>query len=285
MSPRLFIAGYSLSSYYFALLGGIAVGWIAFILSEKPLWTEPKLGDKLKVFTVSSLYYCVIMVCCIQGATYFHYLFDNIPPEIRSRFTLLSILTINPIGSTKVLYGAIFFYPLGVFLISLNDLRNKFIPYLDGKTFVLCMVVGFNRVGCFLNGCCYGVQSDLLGIRFPFDSAVAFEHWKRGLTPGGFMPIESLPVIPTQLIEAIFLFGLSFFSWRSFRRGKQEVFIRFTLYYAIFRFLIEFLRDDMDRAYWWFFSASQWLSLLIILAFFIIYLKKKKASPLSGDLE
>ena len=267
MLPVIHIAGSAYSAYYLSLLSGIVVGWIAFVLSEDPLWTQPGVINRLRNFTVSSFYYIIIMACCIQGATYFHFPFDNIPDNVRSSLTLQAILLTNPIGSTKVLYGSIFFYPLGVFLMSLNDVRGKFIPYLDGKAFVLFLVVGFNRLGCTLNGCCYGIQSDMLGIIFPRNSAAAYEHWIRRLTPVSFMPPPSLPVIPTQLIEMVFLFILSFFSWRAAKRGGKEIFVRFVLYYAVFRFLIEFIRDDLDRAYWWIFSASQWLSILIFIAY------------------
>ena len=271
----IYIAGSPYQAYYLALLTGIVVGWFAFVLSEDLLWKQPGAINRLRTFTLSSFYYIIIMACCIQGASYFHFPFDIIPEHTRSNLTLKAMLLTNPIRSTKVLYGAIFFYPLGVFLMSLNNLRGKFIPYLDGKTFVLFLVVGFARVGCFLNGCCYGVQSDLLGIRFPPNSAVAYEHLKRGLTPGSFSA-PSLPVIPTQFIEAVFLFALSYFSWRAAKRGGKDILVRFVLSYAVFRFLIEFIRDDMDRAYWWIFSASQWLSLMIFIAYAAYRLYRRK---------
>lgn len=267
MIPEIYIAGSYYQSYYLALLTGIVLGWFAFFLSEDMLWKQPGLINFLRIFSLSSLYYIIIMLCCIQGASYFHFIFDNIPEHARRNLTLQAILLTSPFSSVKVLYGAIFFYPIGVFLISLNHLKEKFTPYLDGKVFVLFLVIGFNRVGCFLNGCCYGIQSDVLGIRFPSASGVAYEHWKRGLTPDSFYPAPSLPVIPTQLIEAFFLLFLSYFSWRAFKRGGRNIFVRFVLYYAIFRFFIEFIRDDMDRAYWCMFSASQWLSLIIFVAY------------------
>lgn len=237
MFPAIYIAGSPYPAYYLALLTGIVVGWFAFVLSEDLLWKQPGAINRLRTFTLSSFYYIIIMACCIQGASYFHFLFDIIREHIRSNLTLKAMLLTNPIGSTKVLYGAILFYPLGVFLMSLNNLRGKFIPYLDGKTFVLFLVVGFNRIGCFLNGCCYGVQSDLLGIRFPPNSAAAYEHWKRGLTRGLFHTAPFLPAIPTQFIEAVFLFALSYFSWRAAKRGGKDIFVRFVLSYAVFRFL------------------------------------------------
>lgn len=80
MFPRTYIAGSLHSSYYLALLAGILVGWVAFVLSEEPLWKEKGIPSRFRTFTVSSFYYFIIMVCCIQGATYFHLFSITFPP-------------------------------------------------------------------------------------------------------------------------------------------------------------------------------------------------------------
>jgi phosphatidylglycerol---prolipoprotein diacylglyceryl transferase len=264
MLPEIFIAGSSYSTYNLALLAAMAIGWFAFLLTENDLKNQADLLQRLRTLAISTFSYVILMLVCLQGATYFHFLFDIIPEGRRVNMTWPSMLLTNPVTSAKVLYGAIFFYPIGVLLISANHLQDKFSPYLNGKIFILFLTMGVNRVGCFLNGCCFGIRSEFLGIRFPSNSAAAYEHWTRGLTPGSFHPPASLPVVPTQMIEAMFLFILSFFSWKAARNGRQDVFLRFVLFYAIFRFFLEFIRDDHDRAYWMFLSASQWLSLFII---------------------
>lgn len=93
------------------------------------------------------------------------------------------------------------------------------IPYI-------ALTHAFGRVGCFLNGCCYGKVCHLpWAVRFP-----------------------SLPepVHPVQLYEAVFnfaLFGLlSWFYPR--RRFPGEVTLLYLVLYPVGRFLLEFLRGD-----------------------------------------
>jgi len=46
---------------------------------------------------------------------------------------------------------------------------------------VLMIGAGFGRIGCFLNGCCYGEQCDLpWGVRFPYYSYAYLEQFDQG---------------------------------------------------------------------------------------------------------
>lgn len=74
------------------------------------------------------------------------------------------------------------------------------------------------RVGCFLVGCCYGMEAHfrLFGMEFTH--------------------------IPTQLIEAVFLLVLFFLLEFKVRKNRFAIYL---LAYAAFRFGIEFLRGDV----------------------------------------
>ena len=277
MFPRIPFGDTYIATYNLALLGGILCGWIAYVLEDKRLWKASTPGNKIKVFFVSTLGFFVVVLFCIQGAAYFHFIFDNIPKRTWNRLSLTDIVFCNPLTTIKVLYGVIFFFPPGMFLASLLDRSAGFYDLLNRKAFIVFMVVGFARVGCFLNGCCYGICSETFGVRFPMNSVAAWEHLRRGLTKG-FVAPPSLPVIPTQAISAVFLFGLSFFALRASIKNKPHVFAHYVFYYAVFRFLIEFLRADIDRAYYGPFSASQWISLFI----FLVYgLWRRLSKPIS----
>ncbi len=268
----------TISTYYLSYLVGITIGWMMFVASEEDIYNCNKKCINLKTVLFSSIAYFVVVLTCIQGANYFHYFFDNIPENMKQRLTWKDIIFTDLFGTVKVLYGAIFFYPLGILIASKVFLKKDFFDYLDRKGFVLFFILGFARLGCFANGCCYGIRSELFGIRFPMGSAASAEHMKRGLTYG-FIPPPSLPVIPTQIISAGIIFLLSFFCWKNYRKNKPRfIFLNYVLYYAIFRFLIEFIRDDIDRAYWWGISASQWMSLFIISCFLICFIKKRNKS-------
>jgi len=80
------------------------------------------------------------------------------------------------------------------------------------------------RIGCFLNGCCYGRHSEI-GIYFPAHDAV---------------------LIPTQLYASFFLIVifiiLRFIQDKPHRRGA--IFFTYLLLYSVQRFFIETLRAD-----------------------------------------
>jgi phosphatidylglycerol:prolipoprotein diacylglycerol transferase len=263
-----------LPTYYIALLTGIVIGWILFLTDDYETAIANRTGSS-NLFLKSTLSYILVVIFCIQGANYFHYFFDNIPAGIKDRLTTLDILLTSPLNTTKVLYGTFFFYPLGIYCAALITNRKKFYNYLNQKTFILLTILGFARIGCFCNGCCYGIRSELFGITFPMGSSVSSEHLRRGFT-NGFVPPESLSVIPTQLISAVILFIFALMSWRSHKRhSRNNTFFIFLFCYAVFRFLIEFLRDDLDRAYWVYLSASQWISLFIFLCVGLYFTGKK----------
>lgn len=88
----------------------------------------------------------------------------------------------------------------------------------------LALGIAIGRVGCFLNGCCYGISSHL-----PW--AVMFKGELRH---------------PTQIYESLFCFMLFIFLWLIRKRVNKEgdLFKIFLLIYAFFRFWVEFLRAD-----------------------------------------
>jgi len=115
--------------------------------------------------------------------------------------------------------------------------------------------LGFGRIGCYLNGCCWGKVCDLpWAVRFPevaytVGDAVrpspAFEHHLRcGLVSrsDGW----SLPVHPTQLYALAanwIVFGVLMLYFPR-RRAPGQVASLFILLYAGQRFAIEFYRGD-----------------------------------------
>ena len=119
---------------------------------------------------------------------------------------------------------------IGYFLIGkklFGDLPMRYCKQVTG--FAACGVAaahGIGRIGCFLAGCCYGAKTNA---------------WY-----GIYLPAGDAKVVPTQLYEAIFLFLL--FAVLSVLLLKTRVGCLgvYLSAYALFRFLIEFLRDD-DR--------------------------------------
>jgi len=131
--------------------------------------------------------------------------------------------------------------------------------------------LGLTRIGCYLYGCDFGLP---LGSgapawlreigSFPRGSpAFATQVARYGLSPEA---PASLPVHPTQLYESavgFLLFAVTLSIW-SRRRFPGQVLLVFTTAYGVWRFLIEFVRDDPQRGSYLGLSTSQLISMALV---------------------
>ncbi|MGD9856492.1 MAG: prolipoprotein diacylglyceryl transferase [Planctomycetaceae bacterium] len=125
--------------------------------------------------------------------------------------------------------------------------RRRINPLLlaDLATPSLFIGIGFGRIGCLLNGCCYGDRCDLpWAITFPRGSV----PW-HVLKDRGFLDPDSLftmPLHPTQIYSSIdgFLLAWVTVAFYPHRRHDGETFALGCILYSITRFTMEFLRGD-----------------------------------------
>jgi phosphatidylglycerol:prolipoprotein diacylglycerol transferase len=107
----------------------------------------------------------------------------------------------------------------------------------------------FGRIGCFLGGCCFGIESP-----FGFTALHGIVDEANGVNR-----------FPVQLLESLFN-GILFFVLARLRKAgyfRNRVLYLYLLSYSTGRFFIEFLRGDGYRGKWLFLSTSQIISLLI----------------------
>lgn len=141
-------------------------------------------------------------------------------------------------GGGLVFYGGLitgsiysFFY-FKYFKISSSDVSYLFI--------ILAFTHALGRIGCFLAGCCFGVESNSL-------IAVHMHGSDR---------------LPVQLIESFFLICLSIYLLKLYKEKKRSVIIfNYFLFYSAVRFFLEFYRADQIRGEFFNLSTSQWISL------------------------
>jgi phosphatidylglycerol:prolipoprotein diacylglycerol transferase len=104
------------------------------------------------------------------------------------------------------------------------------------------------RLGCLMYGCDFGKLFDgKWSIVFPAGSPAYNQQRMEGLLPPG--ALHSLPVHPTQLYESLnglVLLGILFLV-RRYRRFSGEMFVAFTMGYAVLRYWVEVLRADEQR--------------------------------------
>ena len=154
-------------------------------------------------------------------------------------------------------------------------LRKEKFPLLkaaDMAGMVIPIGLFFGRMGCFLGGCCFGrVTESALGVSFPAWSPASEAQAKEGVLRAPWL--ESLPVHPTQLYEALgsLAIAAAMMLWLHPRkRFDGQVFLAFLGSYAALRFALEFFRAD-DRGGLFGVSTSQLIGIGVVVAVAVLW--------------
>jgi phosphatidylglycerol:prolipoprotein diacylglycerol transferase len=143
----------------------------------------------------------------------------------------------------------------------------RLLAWADCAVPSLCTGLMITRLGCLLYGCDFGKPFDgRWSIVFPAGSPAFNQQRVEGLLPPS--ATHSLPVHPTQLYESLnglILLGLVFLV-RRYRRFSGEMFVAFTMGYAILRYFVEILRADEQRGNIGPLSTSQFIGVTTFLA-------------------
>jgi phosphatidylglycerol:prolipoprotein diacylglycerol transferase len=168
----------------------------------------------------------------------------------------------------------------------LRRLNLPFWRYADITGWGIPLGLFFGRIGCFLNGCCFGSRTDsFLGVSFPSWSPASRRHYELGLIAKE--SLDSLSVHPAQLYSAFLnflIFTFLYFYLRPRKKFSGEIILTFAICYAIGRFIVEFFRDDQRGGLFnQLLSTSQFISILALLIIIpiYIYLKKRAAKTKS----
>lgn len=165
----------------------------------------------------------------------------------------------------KVWQGGIVFYGciIGGLIGSLMYWVRRPFPFramCDAVAPALAIGIVLGRVGCLLNGCCFGAVCELpWAMTFPGESLPWLHHVESGwLSP---LAPRSLPVHPAQvyaILDGVFLLAL-LSAYFPHRRKDGQVMALLMVTYPVTRFFIEGLRDD-DPAVALGLTLSQWIS-------------------------
>jgi phosphatidylglycerol:prolipoprotein diacylglycerol transferase len=219
MYPELFhIFGIPIRSYGVMLVLGFIIGaWIAQRRSAKYGVDKDRILDLAVLALFAGIIGGRVGFVLQDWKTYSH--------------DLLSIFKIWEGGLTY--FTGLLFGALAVYAYARKH-KLAFLPLADLLAPSLAIGYAISRIGCFLNGCCYGGPCEL-----PW--AVQF-HTSSGLTP---------PSHPTQLYGTaanLFLFG--FLLWLDRRRGfTGQIFWAFLFLHGIYRFVDEIFRAGTTSTY------------------------------------
>ncbi|MEO0161473.1 MAG: prolipoprotein diacylglyceryl transferase [candidate division WOR-3 bacterium] len=158
---------------------------------------------------------------------------------------------------------------IGAFIAGFLYIKKQNLPVLllsDMVSPSIALGEFFTRIGCFLNGCCFGLPTHLpWGVHFPRGS-FAYR--------AGF----DCPIHPTQLYSSLFGLFLFFFLQRLLRRPhlRGEVFAYFLIFYGGFRFGIDFIRyyENLGN-----FLINQVISVIGVVVGIILLLRAKRSVP------
>jgi hypothetical protein len=162
--------------------------------------------------------------------------------------------------------------------------------FFDTFAIVVPIAFGIQKIGCFLNGCCYGNPSSLFwSVQYPVNTLPHYHHYETGLI--GTNELLSLPVHPVQIYEMAgsFLVAFIVFKTRKIWKAKGSLFLFSILSFCLVRFVSEFFRaipaHSTGGEMAGIFNQIQWVMLIIsgLLILLLLYREKKIAlqTPLS----
>jgi phosphatidylglycerol:prolipoprotein diacylglycerol transferase len=250
--PVLFYLPFHLPIYSYGVMLGLSlvVGWYLTLKLCVKDGMERELMGSCYVWTA---------VSAVVGSRLL-YVFTNL-----DRFdSIFDVFKVNQGG--LVAYGGF----LGGFVgaaVFCKLKKIRLLAWADCAVPSLCTGLMITRIGCLMYGCDFGKPfSGRWSIVFPAGSPAFNQQRVEGLLPAD--ALHSLPVHPTQLYESLnglILLGLCFLV-RRYRTFSGQVFVAFTMGYAILRYFVEILRADEQRGMIGPLSTSQFIGVATFFA-------------------
>jgi phosphatidylglycerol:prolipoprotein diacylglycerol transferase len=173
------------------------------------------------------------------------------------------------LGIFRLWEGGMMFFGgfIGGFLCGMFHLKKNKISILQIADIVApAIALGqfFTRIGCFLNGCCFGIPSTLpWAVTFPRDCVA------------GSSPVGGQALHPTQIYSS--LFGLALFLFLQKRLNvphrRGDIFALYLIFSGGFRFGIDFIRFYENSAN---FIINQIVALGLVIVGVVILVRNLK---------
>jgi len=229
MHPTLFSIGDHLHFHSYAVTMAVAF-LVAVLLSVRENY---KLEHPYPITPIGGLW---VFLGGLFGAKVYWILQYSEPQYLYQAFYLWSgglVFYGGLIGGVLGGIGYIMFCRAPV--LPLADIALPFVP----------LAHSIARVGCFLNGCCWGGTTDLpWGVHFPSNTLVYRQHLEENLIePGAAM---AAAVHPVQLYATGSLFMLFLVLRYAYKRKQHtgSIALLYVGLYGIHRFVMEFFRGD-----------------------------------------
>lgn len=227
-------------SYGFMLMIGFACAIPLAVYRAKKAGMDPDI-----IFDISMY----IILAGVLGARVFYVFFET-PEEFKGQsWTVVFEIWKGGLTFYGGLIGATAVVFLYIWIKKLDTL--KLVDILSPPTM---LGLGFGRIGCFLNGCCWGklFSADSWGISWTWKAHTYC--WQDQLHHGHIVKgaTLTLPVHFTQLYSLTLAWLVAFFLLafsRYWQKRQGSVFGLMLILYGISRFIVEFFRADNAIAY------------------------------------
>jgi len=253
---------------------GIAIALAFLVAIYLSARKAAKMGFRFNDFVDMGFW---IIVSAVIGSRLFYILFH------------LGTYIKEPAAILKLWHGGLIFYGgfAAAVAVSFYFMYRKKIPIWLGADIIapnVALAYAITRVGCFLNGCCFGKATGLpWGVAFPPGSAAgeySFREQFIQMLIG--QPVEHLKLHPTQLyacLASLAIFAILLVVWRT-RKFDGQVFWLYLVLYPVYRFGVEFLRAD-NKALLWKFTTPQLMSVALFACAIAAYFHMRKRGQLT----
>lgn len=234
------------------------------------------VGSQLiKRFDIDLFDFVLLMIAIVAGLAVGAVIVYGISNAHIILYTLTHLSELGWSGAWQMLFiafGGMVFYGGfiggGIGLLIYTKFNKTMRPHRDGLLDIYGVTTplfhAFGRVGCFLGGCCYGIESEF-----------GFTVHGNELNPS----INDVNRFPVQLVESgcnLIIFGILLYLFIRRIMEKRLIYI-YMLIYPVVRFSLEFLRGDTYRGFLLGLSTSQWISIcLFVFALIMLPIKNRK---------
>ena len=248
MFPYVIVFGKMIGTYgMFAAFGGIAAGIVMYFLIRKKGGTFPDM----------MLFGGFVAMGILLGGSILYGI-----TNISMLGSLFSASSIGEFGTILMtMFGGSVFYggliggaATGCLAVKLFKLDKSL--YFDSFAVIAPLFHAFARVGCFLGGCCYGIECEF-----------GFTAHRNPFVPA----VNGVCRFPVQLLEAfcnLLIFAALLYMYRK-GISKKKLFFVYVCIYAVVRFALEFLRGDEIRGFVGVLSTSQFISVILLILLII----------------
>ena len=257
MFPEIHILNKTIHAYMIMSLTGILVCLFYII-------------KKCKKEKISDYDYIVVLLFAALGAMIGGHLLYGI---VNYKLIIIFFNNLEKITSIKILlqcfieiFGGNVFYGglIGGLVAAYITIKKKQMNIKKTTDFLVPVIPLFHffgRIGCFLSGCCYGIESHI-GFTYKYSIVESANNVNR---------------FPIQLVESFYNLLIFILLTILYKKNKMKgkLIYLYLFIYSIGRFIFEFFRGDEYRGFILGLSTSQFISIIIFVISMIFIVRKE----------